>query len=103
MEKNLADRIENSMKFKELVFKKTRLSWQLSITMLVIYYGFIVVIAFYPQYLGRTISDSSVITVGIPIGIGVIISAFALTWVYVRRANTAFDQITRELIEEVRQ
>ena len=38
-------------------------------------------------------------TVGIPVGIGVIVSAFVLTGIYVARANTTFDDLTKEIIE----
>jgi uncharacterized membrane protein (DUF485 family) len=39
----------------------------------------------------------SVTTVGIPVGIGVILSAFILTGIYVRRANTEFDELTAKI------
>ena len=41
-------------------------------------------------------------TIGIPMGLGVIIVGIALTGVYVRRANRHFDQLTRDLVEEAR-
>jgi uncharacterized membrane protein (DUF485 family) len=69
--------------------------------MLVIYYGFILVIAFAPKVLGTPLSAGSVITVGIPVGLGVIVSAFVLTGIYVFRANSQFDRLTREIKEEL--
>jgi uncharacterized membrane protein (DUF485 family) len=69
--------------------------------MLVIYYGFILVIAFAPKVLGTPLSAGSVITVGIPVGLGVIVSAFVLTGIYVARANSQFDRLTREIKEEL--
>jgi len=103
MDEALIQRIQSNPKFAELVHKKTTLSWWLSIVMLVIYYGFILTIAFSPETLGTPLSAGSVTTVGIPVGILVILSAFVLTGVYVRRANTEFDQLTKELVEESRQ
>jgi uncharacterized membrane protein (DUF485 family) len=62
--------------------------------MLVIYFGFILVIAFAPKLLGTPLFSGSVTTIGIPIGIGVILSAFILTGIYVKRANGEFDELT---------
>jgi uncharacterized membrane protein (DUF485 family) len=41
--------------------------------------------------------------VGIPVGLFIIISAFLLTGVYVRKANTEFDQLNQEIVEEAKQ
>ena len=87
--------------FNELVAKRSRLAWTLSAAMLAIYFGFILLIAFAPRFLGTPIG-SGVTTIGIPIGLLVIISAFVLTGIYVNRANAEFDPITRQLIEKVK-
>lgn len=89
-------------KYQELVSKRNRLGWTLAIIMLVIYYGFIMVLAFSPASLGIPIAEGSVITVGIPIGVTIIVSAFILTGIYVRRANSEFDDLTRQIKEDVR-
>ena len=93
--------IQQNPKFQELIRKKTRLSWLLSLVMLVIYYGFILMIAFSPATLGQSLSGG-VTTVGIPIGIMIILSVFVITGIYVRRANTELDQLTREVVEDVK-
>jgi uncharacterized membrane protein (DUF485 family) len=87
--------------FNELVARRARLAWALSAAMLVIYFGFILLIAFAPRFLGTPIGHG-VTTIGIPIGLLVIISAFVLTGIYVSRANAEFDPITRRLIEKVK-
>ena len=66
--------------------------------MLVIYFGFILVIAFAPKVLGTPIGGG-VMTVGIPVGLFVIGSAFVLTGIYVRRANSEFDSMTHQIVE----
>lgn len=93
--------IRNEPLFQELVDKRTRFAWQLSAAMLVIYFGFIAVIAFAPKVLALPIG-SSVTTVGIPVGLFVIVSAFVLTGIYVSRANSKFDPITRQIMEKVK-
>ena len=94
-------KVENHPKYQELIKKRSRFGWTLAILMLLIYYAFIMTIAFAPEFLARPLSETSIITVGIPIGLGVIISAFVLTGIYVWRANTEFDRINNELKREV--
>jgi uncharacterized membrane protein (DUF485 family) len=101
MEDEWVTKVENNPKYQELVRKRSRFGWTLAALMLIIYYSFIMTIAFAPGFLARPLSDASVITVGIPIGLGVIISAFVLTGIYVWRANTEFDRINNELKREV--
>ncbi|MDR2872481.1 MAG: DUF485 domain-containing protein [Xanthomonadaceae bacterium] len=99
----LIERIQNNPKFKELLRKKSKLSWSLSIIMLAIYYGFILLVAFFPDVLAIPLSRGMVMTIGIPVGIFIIVIAFVLTGIYVRRANTEFDRLTHEIVEEARQ
>jgi uncharacterized membrane protein (DUF485 family) len=94
-------RVRQEPLFRELVDKRTRFAWVLSGAMLVIYFGFILLIAFAPSWLGTPI-DGGVTTVGIPVGLFVIASAFALTGIYVYRANSEFDPITRDIKEKVK-
>jgi uncharacterized membrane protein (DUF485 family) len=101
MEDIWVTKVENHPKYQELVKKRSRFGWTLAILMLVIYYSFIMTIAFAPEFLARPLSETSIITIGIPIGLGVIISAFVLTGIYVWRANTEFDRINNELKREV--
>jgi uncharacterized membrane protein (DUF485 family) len=41
-----------------------------------------------------------VTTIGIPIGLGVIVSALVLTGIYVLKANARYDELTRQIVEE---
>jgi len=102
MEKTLVDKIKNDPKYQDLVSKRSRFAWTLSIIMLIIYYTFIMVIAFSPLTFALKISATSVITIGIPIGIFVILSAFVLTGIYVWRANSEFDELTNQIKAEIK-
>ena len=93
-------RISNNPKFIELVSKRSRFAWILSIIMLLAYYGFILIIAFDPSFLGTPVSDGSVTTLGIPIGMSLIFLSFILTGIYVVRANNEFDELNKEIVEE---
>lgn len=101
MNSNIYQEVEDNPRFKELVKKRSRFSWTLSIITLVMYVSFILLIAFYPQWLGTPLYEGSYITRGIPIGIGLIVASFVLTGIYVIRANTEFDKLTSEIISEV--
>lgn len=97
MKQEMVDRIKNDPDFLQLVSVRSKFAWTLTIVMLVIYFGFVLVIAFDPSLLGTPLSEGSVTTVGIPVGVGVILSAFILTGIYVRRANTEFDALTAKI------
>ncbi|MBN2870173.1 MAG: DUF485 domain-containing protein [Campylobacterales bacterium] len=97
MKQELVDVIKNDPDYLRLIRERSRFAWTLTITMLVIYFGFVLVIAFDPSLLGTPLFEGSVTTIGIPIGIGVIISAFILTGIYVRRANGEFDELTNRI------
>ena len=101
MQQDLVHAIKSNPKYHELVSKRRTFAVILAIVMLVIYYGFILIIAFNKEFLSQPLWEGSITTVGIPIGLGVIISAFVLTGIYVFRANSEFDRLTSEIKEEV--
>ncbi|AHJ75640.2 hypothetical protein BBB57_16770 [Kosakonia sacchari] len=99
---NIYQQIENSAHFRELVERRQRFAFMLSIIMLIIYVGFILLIAFAPHWLGTPLHEGTNVTRGIPIGIGVIVISFVLTGVYVWRANGEFDRLTKAVLSEVK-
>ncbi|WP_457596056.1 DUF485 domain-containing protein [Hydrogenimonas sp.] len=101
MTKEAIEHIKHNPKYQELVRKRSRFAWTLSIIMLVVYYAFILTIAFDPKLLGTPIEQGKVMTVGIPVGIAIILIAFALTGIYVKRANGEFDDLSREVKAEL--
>lgn len=98
------DRVENIIKhpkFQDLVRKKSQLGWSLSIIMLVIYFGYIYLVSYHPAFVHQSLSGGAT-TIGIPLGIAVIVSAFVLCGIYVWRANGEFDRLTQEVLEEIK-
>ena len=91
--------IENNPKFQELVSARKSLGWSLTALMIVIYFGFILLVAFDPKLLGTPIYGG-VTTIGIPVGLFVIIAAFVITGIYVARANATYDTLTQQIVEE---
>lgn len=94
-------RVVGNPKFQELVRERSGFAKALSIAMLVIYFGFILLVAFAKPLLATKIG-SGVTSVGIVLGLVVIMSAFALTGIYVQRANGRFDRLTSDLTRELR-
>ena len=91
--------IEKNPKYQQLVSERRSLGLWLTAAMCVIYYGFILLVAFAPGFLGTSLGGG-VTTIGIPLGLLVIVSAFVLTGVYVSRANSTYDDLTREIVRE---
>ncbi|MBU0721498.1 DUF485 domain-containing protein [bacterium] len=102
MNKELVEKIKNDPNYQELVSKRNGFAVKLSIAMLVVYFTFILTIAFNPSALGTPISADSVTTIGIPIGIAVIIFAFILTGIYTKRANSEFDDLNNKIKNSIK-
>lgn len=94
---NLAE-IQHDPNYQELVRRRSSLGWMLSIAMMVIYFGFILLVAYAPKFLGTPVGDG-VTTIGIPIGLCVILLAFVLTGIYVSKANSSYDVLIRRIVE----
>jgi len=92
-------KIEHNPNYQELVRRRSSLGWMLSLIMLVVYFGFILLVAYAPKFLGIRIG-TGVTTIGIPIGLAVILLAFVLTGIYVRRANSSYDVLIRKIVED---
>lgn len=93
--------IVNSDKFKKLVKKRLSVSLTLTAVMLIVYFGFILVIAFNKDALAFKIGEH--LTIGLPIGIGIIVFAWLLTGLYTRWANQSYDKSVRELRDQILQ
>lgn len=91
MNKELVEKIKANPDYQTLVKKRSSFALLLSTAILVVYFAFILTIAFNPSLLGTPLAEGSVTTVGIPVGIAVIIFAFVLTGIYTNRANGEFD------------
>ena len=100
MDKELVERIKNNPSYQELVSKRSKFAWKMAIAMLVVYYAFILTIAFSPKTLG--ISMGGVTTIGIPIGMLIILFSFIMAGIYTRRANSEFDDLTRKLKDDLK-
>ncbi len=92
-------RIQANPKYQALKSKRNSFGWTLAILMLVVYYGYIALIAFNKPFLAQPLG-AGVTTLGIPLGMGVIIFTIVITGIYVRRANSEYDALTKQILEE---
>lgn len=90
--------IDQDPRFHALERRRSRFSWALSAMVLCAYYAFILVIAFEPSLLGRPLHESTVITLGMVAGLGVMLVSVTLTGVYVWRANREFDPANCDIV-----
>lgn len=101
MNDELVEKIESNPKYQELVSKRTSLGVKLGVFVLVLFYSYILTIAFNKQLLATKIGDSMT-TIGFPIALAILVISFITTLVYVRRANTEFEELTNEIKKDVK-
>ena len=95
----MLQRIASNPNYNELRTRRLRFGWTLTIAMLIVYYGFVLLVAFGKQTLATPIGDG-VMTWGIPIGFGVILFTIVVTAIYVLRANREYADLTDRIKRE---
>lgn len=100
MEYDLTARVVRDPRYQELKSKRTSFGLWLTVAMLVVYYGFILLVAFNKPFL-TTRLGAGVMTYAIPIGFGVIVFTVVITAIYVRRANSEYDSLTEQIKKAV--
>jgi uncharacterized membrane protein (DUF485 family) len=100
MEDDLVRRIATHPKYLELKARRTGFGWWLTLAMMAVYYGFILLVAFNKPFLSQRLGDG-VMTMGIPIGFGVIVFTVVITAFYVQRANRQFDDLADAIAKGV--
>ena len=99
MELDMVTRITNDPNYRELRAKRNSIGWWLTASMMVVYYGFILLVAFNKPFVSQRLGDG-VMTLGFPLGFGVIVFTIIITVIYVRRANSEFDDLTAAIAKE---
>ena len=74
---------------RALAAARWRIAIRLTVAMVVIYFGFILLLAFDKELMGRLVTPG--LSIGILLGALVIVSAWILTWIYVRWTNNHYD------------
>ena len=100
MTDTVVTKIQRNPKYLEFRRKRNRLGLVLTVLMLLVYYGYVALIAFDKEFLAQPLSSSGVTTLGIPIALFVIVFTVAITLFYIRRANNEFDQLTQQILKD---
>lgn len=95
MEKTQLHALLQSEDFRRLVAQRWSISLALTVVTLLVYFGFILLVAFNKPFLATLIGTH--MTLGIPLGIAVIIIAWVLTGIYVGWANRHYDSAVERL------
>ena len=93
-------RIQKNPKFVKFVNLRNNYSYLLTALMMIAYFGFILLVAFNKQFLATKVAAGAVMAIGIPLGIGVLVFTIVITAIYVRRANSEFDDMKNEIVKE---
>lgn len=89
------EEILQSTAFKKLVSRRWAVSLLLTLIILFIYIGFLLLVAYNKELLATKIGSQ--ITLAIPVGLGIIFTAWVLTGIYVYWANNSYDPAVEEI------
>jgi uncharacterized membrane protein (DUF485 family) len=93
MEQDLVRLIKADPNYQQLVRVRSRFGWILTWIMMIVYYGYILLLAFNKELLSQRLGEG-VMTWAMPVGLAVIIFTIVITGIYVRRANSEYDRLT---------
>lgn len=99
MQDDLVAKIVANPKYQRLTSTRSSFGWLLTAIMMIVYYGYTAIIAFDKELFHQRIGEG-VMTLGIPVGFGVIVFTIVITGIYVRRANAEFDALTQDIVKE---
>jgi uncharacterized membrane protein (DUF485 family) len=96
MDQTSLSRIESDPNYLKLVSERKSLGWTLTVITLLMYYGYIAIVAFVPSVIAIPLAGT--ITVGIVLGLAIILASILLTGIYVMRANAEYDDLTSAIV-----
>jgi uncharacterized membrane protein (DUF485 family) len=97
--KHTTEEILEDSDFKSLSSQKNIISVILTILELVLYFGFIALIAFNKPFLASKLTGA--ISIGIPIAVGTIILSWVFTGIYIFWANNKYDVLVKKVREKI--
>jgi len=101
MDDQLVEKIKSNPNYQQLVKRRTSLAIKLGVFVLVMFYAYILTIAFEPSLLGIKTGDG-VMTIAYPISAAILVISFLTTLIYVRKANGEFEDLIKKVREDVK-
>lgn len=102
LQDDVVTQVMQNPKYQELVRRRNSISYVFFIVTSIIYSGFILTLAFNPELFGRSI-EGMTMSIGVAVGVLVLISAGLLVSLYVYISNKVFDPLLASVIEETGQ
>ena len=100
-QKKSAHEILEDEDFKSLHSQKNSISITLTILELVLYFGFIALIAFNKPFLAQKLSEGGATTIGIPIAVMTIVISWLFTAIYTFWANNKYDVLVKKIKDKI--
>ena len=101
MSEKTAHELLSDDEFKSLVRRKNAMCWGLTLLELIVYFGFIALIAFDKPFLARKIAADNATTIGIPIAVLTIVLSWTFTGIYIVWANTRYDSQVKRMKDKI--
>lgn len=93
------DTIRQLPEYADLTRARKKIMWPLSLATIAVYFALILTIAFYPTTLGQPIGDG-VTSIGMVLGLGVILFCMVITGIYVYYANHVLEPLTQAIVKK---
>ena len=100
MSNPLYDNIKRDPRYAQLVRERARFATMLALLVIGVFFAFVLLVAFVPGVIAQRLSEGSNLTVGVALGFAQFVFFCALTWVYVRRANSDFDPRNAQIVQD---
>ena len=100
MSNPLYDNIKRDPRYAQLVRERARFATMLALLVIGVFFAFVLLVAFVPGVIAQRLSEGSNLTVGVALGLAQFVFFCALTWVYVRRANSDFDPRNAQIVQD---
>jgi uncharacterized membrane protein (DUF485 family) len=100
MSQEISNKIAANPAFQRFVSKRNTYAVIMTILGSLAYYGFILLVAYNPALLAQKLGAGMTTSLGVPIGVGVIVFTIIITWIFVRRSNTEFDDEAAAILKE---
>ncbi len=100
MSNPIYENIKRDPRYAQLVQQRGRFANTLALTVIGVFFSFVLLVAFVPSFIAQRIWDDSNITIGIALGLFQFVFFCLMTWVYVRRANGEFDTLSEQIVQD---
>lgn len=100
MSNPLYDNIKRDPRYAQLVRERARFATMLALLVIGVFFAFVLLVAFVPGVIAQRLSEGSNLTVGVALGFAQFVFFCALTWMYVRRANSDFDPRNAQIVQD---